>query len=132
MTYEEDGNLQVFMHCMHKDYQQLDHMQSQEPIIYRFREHLLPHFPPISDCDLRMCTVSAPLCTKRLGCMELSTIFVFPCIEGTEYNLEIDFRGCYRTTTVYNIRITTLHIAPGKLCCISVHLTLVITVDWRR
>ena len=47
--------------------------------------------------------------------MELSIVFVLPCVKGTKYNLEIDFRGCYRTTTVYNIRITTLYITPGKL-----------------
>ena len=54
--------------------------------------------------------------------MELSTVFVFSCVESTKYNLEIDFRGCYRTATACNIRVTTLYKPQGNLfllCCIT-------------
>ena len=40
--------------------------------------------------------------------MELSTVFVFSCVESTKYNLGTDFIGALGQATVCNIRITTL------------------------
>ena len=60
--------------------------------------------------------MSAPLWTTKLGYMELSTVSVFPCVEGTNTILKLTSEGVIgQQQFVIIIRITTLYIAPGKL-----------------